>query len=66
MDCGDSRCGNDLISGSPDQQDWSLISGGREGVVLIISCITVSYANKKQTPLSFTITLPICCVMFND
>lgn len=48
MDCEDLRCGDDLISGSPDQQDWSLISGGREGVVLIISHITVSYANNNN------------------
>lgn len=32
--CGNLRCCDDLISGSPDQQDWSLESGGRgrEGV----------------------------------
>lgn len=45
---GDSRCGDDLISGPPDEQDWSLISGGREGVVLIISDINVSCAKKRQ------------------
>lgn len=42
----DLRCGDDLISGSPDQQDWSLISGGTERVVLIISHINVSSTNK--------------------
>lgn len=48
MDCGDSRRGDDLISGPPDEQDWSLISGGREGVVLIISHITASYTNNNN------------------
>lgn len=43
---GDVRCGDDLILGSPDQQDWSLISGGREGIVLIISDITLFCVNK--------------------
>lgn len=28
---GDSRGGDDLISGSPDEQDWSLVSGGKTG-----------------------------------
>lgn len=49
MDCEDSRCCDDFISGSPDQQDWSLISAGREGAVLIISHITGSYANNKKS-----------------
>lgn len=32
----DLRCGDDLISGSPDEQDWSLVSGGREEMRFIL------------------------------
>lgn len=34
------RCRDDLISGSPDEQDWSLVSGGREEMRLIITSST--------------------------
>lgn len=33
----DSRGRDDLVSGPPDEQDWSLVSGGREERSAVIS-----------------------------
>lgn len=45
MTCVDLRCGDDLISGSPDQQDWSLVSAQR----VAFACVNHQPHNCEQS-----------------
>lgn len=68
-DIQDLRCRDDLISGSPDEQDWSLVSGGRQQMrFLIISSSSmgfhtnlITHFRSWSTLLRFMYCLTVYC-----
>lgn len=61
MTCVDLRCGDDLISGSPDQQDWSLVSAQR----VACACVNHQPHNCEQSTKKNLVLLLLAAVLHN-